>query len=140
MNSYTLIEYSANWADEIDLHGYFILNKNELKEFKEILSKIKKFNFHFGTNETMNYENISHLNSDLKYKEISEQEYLIFERLNLLNVGINPYYNLINYVEEELEVHYPLCQAYVEKDVPKIVVPTDEEIEILIARLKKNHS
>ena len=148
MGSYTLVEYSANWADEIDLYGYFILNDSALKEFKKVLTGIKKFNFHFGTNEIVNYEDISHLESDLVYKEISELEYLAFERLNLLNVGINPYYSLMNYVEEEEEDCEPednsyLCQAYFKPENQserKITMPTDEEIEILIARLKKNHS
>lgn len=67
-----LVEFSTNWADEIDLSGFKIYDKLEWEELVAKVSLHKSsFQVYFGTNESNEYENgealleeytISHLN------------------------------------------------------------------------------
>ena len=79
------IDWTTNWADEMDIYAAEVLTETELKDFKTWLKKHKKdlndFEYGIGTNEEiyLNYEDIK---ETIKYaREITETEYICFKAL-----------------------------------------------------------
>ena len=80
------IDWTTNWADEMDIYSAEVLTETELKDFKKWLTKNKKkledgFEYGIGTNEDLDlsYEDIK---ETIKYaREITETEYICFKAL-----------------------------------------------------------
>jgi hypothetical protein len=59
MKTYYLVKFTDNWADEMDLYGFRIMDGDQLDEFTKGIRAIKRFplEVYFGTNEFVIYEN-----------------------------------------------------------------------------------
>lgn len=86
---YYLLKYSDNWADEMDIDGYVVIDENrkaELEKAIEYLNEHKLGICHcIGSNEEIEYAEVS---EDLySIRELSPDEYKILEKLNILEIG-----------------------------------------------------
>lgn len=80
------IDWTTNWADEMDIYSAEVLTETELKDFKKWLTKNKNkledgFEYGIGTNEDLDlsYEDIK---ETINYaREITETEYICFKAL-----------------------------------------------------------
>lgn len=71
-----LIKHKDNWADEIDLEGFSIMDSEAWNKKKEEISKIaKSFTVYVGTNEEIDYNNGNEFLKTLTVNEISDSEF-----------------------------------------------------------------
>lgn len=79
---YTLVTWSTNWADEMDIEGFKIFKKEDWDKFKAHVSLIKHpFDICIGTNEEIDYSNGKQLLAELLAKDITNDEYLTINKL-----------------------------------------------------------
>lgn len=78
---YYLLKYADNWADECDLEGFAVLTADELSRWVHAmedmdiyLSKGYTYDYYFGTNEWIDYQNFEELSSRFTKEEISISE------------------------------------------------------------------
>lgn len=90
----TLIKWSSNWADEMDVEGFVIVNDEDLQLFKENLEKINRpFYVYIGTNEEIGYDKVEHLKRELEFMELSEQQEKILRQIfNYDRYGFTSFY------------------------------------------------
>jgi hypothetical protein len=73
--SKTIIKWDSNWADEMDIQGFVIVDAKAAKEFKEQLETIKnEIIIGVGTNEDIEYANGKEMLSDLTFEDLTEDE------------------------------------------------------------------
>ena len=82
-----LFKYQDNWADEIDIDGSCVLDEEELNKFLIDVEKFQSDEFYIGTNEEIHYGKVCEIKDCFSYEEISEQEFKVLEKLDLLNEG-----------------------------------------------------
>ena len=80
------IDWTTNWADEMDIYAAEVLTETELKDFKKWLTKNKNkledgIEYGIGTNEDLDLS-YSDIKETIKYaREITETEYICFKAL-----------------------------------------------------------
>ena len=79
------IDWTTNWADEMDIYSAEVLTETELKDFKKWLKDHKDdlndLEYGIGTNEEI-YLNYADIKETIKYaREITETEYICFKAL-----------------------------------------------------------
>ena len=80
------IDWTTNWADEMDIYSAEVLTETELKDFKKWLTKNKNkledgIEYGIGTNEDLDLS-YSDIKETIKYvREITETEYICFKAL-----------------------------------------------------------
>ena len=105
-----LVKTSTNWADEIDLDGFIILDEKELekatKEMTELAADDFEAEVSVGTNEEMDVEAEEVLEELNNAVELTPEEYENISRLIGTRYGFSLYYefkncsDLNNYYEE----------------------------------------
>ena len=69
-----LVRYEANYADEFDIYGFKFMSEEGWDELKETIEKLfkytKTFEYYFGTNEYIEYEDSEAILDDLKAEQI----------------------------------------------------------------------
>jgi hypothetical protein len=79
---YTLVTWSTNWADEMDIEGFKIFKKEDWDKYKAHVALIKHpFDICIGTNEEIDYLNGKQLLSDLTIQHITEAEFDVINKL-----------------------------------------------------------
>ena len=77
-----LVKWDSNWADEMDVEGFAILEKADADRLKKTLKNFKRqFTICIGTNEEIDYEQGSDMLDELEFKKISEEEYKTVKKL-----------------------------------------------------------
>jgi len=80
---YYLYEYSANWADEMDVAGFMLLT--EIEKDMALASIKKRFRkggtVSIGSNEEIEYSDFDEVMSDVSITEITKQDYDTINRL-----------------------------------------------------------
>jgi hypothetical protein len=77
-----LVKWNSNWADEMDISGYSIMDKEEWNDLKDTLrKKTAPFTIGVGTNEEIDYENGKELLEELEATPISKEEEDVIVRL-----------------------------------------------------------
>ena len=57
-----LLQWNSNWADEMNIYGFKIVEETEFDEWIEHMKNVKKpFTVCIGTNEEIDYDNGNHL-------------------------------------------------------------------------------
>lgn len=107
---YYLLSYQDNWADEMDIEGFMILDTYQMVEWNETLVKVKEFlksttyDFWIGTNEEIEYDSFDDFIQCFSRKKISaEVACALKETLELENgrYGIIPTLDDIgNWIED----------------------------------------
>ncbi len=106
---YYLGFWKSNWADEMDVEGFKVLNE---EEYKLIVSQIEKFKnkykgvsededyevfFRIGSNEDMCYDSKDDLISEISFEEISKEEYDSYIKRFGHSFGFD---NVFGYIED----------------------------------------
>jgi len=77
-----LLQWDGNWADEMDIEGFSIMDKQEWTEYKKYLTNRKsEFTFYIGTNEEIEYSNGRELLNEITVTEITDKEAATVEKL-----------------------------------------------------------
>ena len=80
------IDWTTNWADEMDIYSAEVLTETELQDFKNWLTKNKNkledgIEYSIGTNEDLDLS-YNDIKETIKYaREITETEYICFKAL-----------------------------------------------------------
>lgn len=107
---YYLLEYSDNWADEMDVEGIYVMNEKELQEFNGAIEVVKEnfrngreFYFYVGTNEEIEYSSERELSSSYNVFEISSEEVEVLAKHGIMDIGFasNFVARVIDYAEED---------------------------------------
>lgn len=73
---HVIVFYNGNWADEIDINGFWYTTKEEYEYWLKNLDNADyPYCMYLGTNQDIVYENKEAILSDLKVKEITEVQY-----------------------------------------------------------------
>jgi len=76
-----LVKWSDNWADEMDVEGFVILEKEEWESTKKrILSIKEEFTMYIGTNEEIEYANGKDFLTNIEVKSLSPDEEKIINK------------------------------------------------------------
>jgi hypothetical protein len=80
-----LVKYKDNWADEIDLDGHIVLEKDKFEMFDKIANTNPIFTMCIGTNEEIEY-NKDWQTTSKAYSviEITVEQYDVLKQLNIL--------------------------------------------------------
>ena len=82
--TYLLIKFSCNYADEFDVEGFTVWKQSEWTEhFNHLKNNPQDFpvEYPFGSNEEITFQSAQDLLSCCKITEISETEYNTFKKL-----------------------------------------------------------
>ena len=104
-----LVIFQRDWADEFDISGFAIYEKDKWEKDVKAFSEAETYNsFYFGTNQCIEDEEIgvNFLNYSYKVKDISDSEAEVFEKFfnksyhrEILEFGTFPH------LEELIEGH-----------------------------------
>lgn len=108
---YILARFSDNWADEIDVDSYKVL-EFDTKDYNDFLKRVEfcrnyqgEMSYGVGSNQWIEYENGADYLSAISLETISKEDYEVLKRLDMLECGdeyfIDTIYDL--YWEEEQE-------------------------------------
>jgi len=82
MKNNVLLEWDGNWADEMDVSGFAVMEKKDWNKYKKFLSNHdKEFTFYIGTNEEIEYENGKELLSEISVTPITDEQCKVIEDL-----------------------------------------------------------
>ena len=107
--SYVLVKLNANWADEFDINSLAVMTTSEFDRYLEDLNKyfIPNVGLYFGTNEWVEFEDVSEITSGLESTPISYEFYLEFKRVIGKEFGMFGLYDILgkykDRYQEELE-------------------------------------
>lgn len=80
-NQLWLVEYSSNWADEIDVKGFKIVDQEWKDEFEQLIEKLHRTNFfdhnsisfYVGSNQDIEYKSLRDVLAAFSFTEISNE-------------------------------------------------------------------
>lgn len=67
-----MVKYEDNWADEMNIEGFMVMNSQELENWKSRIPK--KYRFNLGTNEEIEYDSKKEFLNTIKINSISVEE------------------------------------------------------------------
>lgn len=80
-----LVEWNTNWADEMDIQGFCLLEVETIEDLKEQIRNHpynkSKMEICIGTNEEIYYSDVSEFMQDLSFEHLSENEYEVVNKL-----------------------------------------------------------
>ena len=76
-----LLQWDTNWADEMDIYGFSIMDKSAWEEYKKKLENKGSFYICVGTNEEIDYNNGEELIKEISVRSISEDEVKTIQKL-----------------------------------------------------------
>ena len=106
--SKVLVKWSDNWADEMDLEGFAVMESQEWKDIKKKFEKHDHgFDISVGTNEDIDYSDGKDFLRHIETKNISDDEAKMLKKLfGEGNFGMFPVSWALETIEEEdLEVN-----------------------------------
>ena len=82
-----LARFSSNWADEMDLDGFMVLEDKEplIEAIKEALEEPQEI--YWGTNEYTDYQNANQLLSEISFTEITDEEAKVLKKFFKYGAG-----------------------------------------------------
>ena len=97
------IDWTTNWADEMDIYSAEVLTETELKDFKNWLTKNKNkledgIEYCIGTNEDLDLSYNDIKETIKNAQEITETEYICFNVSSNASLGISGGTQLTNCV------------------------------------------
>jgi hypothetical protein len=89
MSDYILVNFSSNWADEMNIKGHTVMSREQWDKFIVDLNKVhwKSREFYIGTNEALEWNDKAHYMRSIITKTLSPDQYAVLCDLNLLQVG-----------------------------------------------------
>ncbi len=100
-----IVEYNGDYADEFNVNGFAVLDSSEytgLMLFMErYFAKGNTFEFCFGTNECIEYQNFKRFINDFESTLISDEDYAVLTKLGLTYHGKTPFDQLFDIMGED---------------------------------------
>ena len=104
---YVFVNFRDDWAGEIDIDINTAVKMRE-EDFEELFKKINiikrkhrtKTSYNIGTNESIEYETGGEFVNALDLREITEEEYKVFEKFGVIDGVGDIFYNIIDLYEE----------------------------------------
>lgn len=82
---YLLVEYSDNWADEMDIDGFWVSTHEDhqklLESIKEHFKTNKRITYYIGTNEEITYRSAQEAIDTMYTVDITKAEYDTVQKL-----------------------------------------------------------
>lgn len=86
-----LIKFESNWADEMDIEGYYVttveLYNKYIEEFKKYFEEEDSLSYCVGTNEEIEFDSLDELLECYDTKSITISDYEVLEKLNIIITG-----------------------------------------------------
>jgi hypothetical protein len=82
--SYLLIRFKDNWGDEMNVTGFVVVAKDDWsKMYLKVVALFEKasWEFYFGTNESIEYNNLAHWEENFTTVELTDEEFQIITTL-----------------------------------------------------------
>lgn len=99
------IQFSDNWADEMDVEGGILMTQDEYNKFitaaKKAFINEKSIDFVIGSNEWITYRNFEEFEGTLKVIEVTDEETEVLKKFHLDYYGHVPTYCFDEYYNEE---------------------------------------
>jgi hypothetical protein len=70
-----LVKYKGDWADELEVEGFWVTTKEEYEEWLIEIKNSFPYTYYIGTNEEIEYESLDSLQYDLSVKEITQEQF-----------------------------------------------------------------
>ena len=81
MENPVLIKWQGNWADEMDVCGFVVMPKQEADSYKQYLeSREDEITLSVGSNEDIEYPNGKKLLKELKFSNLTNDEFEVFKK------------------------------------------------------------
>ena len=91
---YLLVKFSGNWADEMDIDGFWIATQEQWEKYQrqwhEWFSNGDSFEWYIGTNESIEFEDYDDFMSYFDAEEISMNDATILQRHFRIQFGFVP--------------------------------------------------
>lgn len=88
-----IVRYSGNWADEMDLEGFSLMDGEELNKYIETAKKFfatgDTYSFYVGTNEEVEYESLEDFLNDFTATAICDADHAVFQE-HMAGIGFFP--------------------------------------------------
>lgn len=95
MSQKVLLEWNSNWADEMDVQGFVIIDEQEWKNQRKALKeKTEEFEICIGTNEYIDYENGKQLLDEISVTKLTDEEAKIITKKIGSEFGFIDFLNL----------------------------------------------
>lgn len=86
-----LVKFEDNWADEMDINSHLVMSESEVEAYKKLVRESEyPFELFVGTNQNIDYDSAEEFLACLTFIEVSEEDVLVLEKLDLLEVGDFP--------------------------------------------------
>jgi len=116
-NAMYLVQYKANHADEFDVYGFVVYDQEHLDRLNVAFDKLKKrytyshgvfyLCHYFGSNESIDFENVSEMINTFTIKELNGNETQTL--LTLFNMTVNipkgQFFDVADYTSDWDEEH-----------------------------------
>ena len=89
-DSYVLVIYKGNWADEIECPGFWIDTIKDFENWKEEIKDSFPWSFNVGSNQEIEYLSLDDLLADIKAKPITKEQMEVIEELFGGSFGFTP--------------------------------------------------
>ena len=124
-----LVTYEDNWADEMDISGFFTCSKKYKKMVEKKLSTYdEEYTYCIGSNEDIEYENGLAILETLTFQKISEKEFKVLSRV--FNYEHETDEEIVEeYIYEELDKKYYHSENVEIKDWEKLSEKVDSEFK-----------
>jgi hypothetical protein len=85
--TWKLVTFHDNWADEMDIEGYRIFSEDDWKNYRKYAKKEfeenGEYTYYVGTNEDINYNSYEDFMGNFEVKTISKEQVDVLEKLEL---------------------------------------------------------
>ncbi len=89
-----LVTWNGNWADEMDLQGYTIMDKDKAKALQESIENAEyPLEISVGTNEQIEYNDAYEILSEITFSKISEK------MADKLTQHVGAYFGMTNVID-----------------------------------------
>ena len=100
-----LVQFSDNWADEMDVEGCMIMTREEYDAYlaaaREAFEIRGSVSFGVGTNESIEWETFQDFEKTLLTRYITEEEAAVLKTFGFDDFGFFPKYCFEDYLNEE---------------------------------------
>lgn len=104
---YIFVNFRDDWAGEmdIDINTAVKMREEDFEVLLKMINTIKrkhrtKASYSIGTNESIEYETGGEFVNTLNLREITEEEYKVFEKFGVIDGADDIFYNIIDLYEE----------------------------------------
>ena len=99
--SKVLVKWSDNWADEMDIEGFIIDDKEKVEEWLNNMKSITRhFDICIGTNEDVDYDNGEQFAETISVIDITEEDEKLLKRLFNIHNGYGNGYGFTSFYQE----------------------------------------